>query len=98
MYEIELPVGGCSVYHGDYVDHYNNNVRTRYYFSGNRLVQSTRSSYTRIPDGATCLSQGDLIYKPETEVYFNVISIICAIFIFVFAVRLILYPFWRKIR
>lgn len=98
MYEIELPPDGCNVFYGTYVDNYDRNIRTRYYFSENKLVKSTTSSYTRLPDGAVCLSRGDLIYKPETEVYFNVISIVFAIIIFVFAVRLILYPFWRKIR
>lgn len=96
--DIELPSDGCNVFYGNYLDNYSHNTRTRYYFSENKLIRSSTASYTRIPDGVVCLEQGDLIYKPEIEVYFNVISVICAIAIFLFAIRLILYPFWRKIR
>ena len=96
--EIELPSSGCNVYYGNYVDNYKNSVRTRYYFSGNRLVASTTSSYTRIPDGAICLTQGDLVYNPESEVYFNVISFIIATLFIVVAIRLVIFPFFRRIK
>lgn len=96
--EIELPDGGCNIYYGTYIDNYRNNVRTRYYINENHLIKSTTASYTNLPNGYVCMDSNSLIYKPEIEVYFNVISIVCAIVIFVFAIRLILYPFWRKIR
>lgn len=96
--EIDLPKLGCSIYYGNYVDNYYNSVRTRYYLNENKLVKSTTSNYTRLPDGAVCLSSGDLFYKPETEVYFNVISLFIAIVIFGVAIRLFFYPFWRRIR
>lgn len=98
MYEIQLPEQGCSVYYGTYIDNYYNSTRTRYYLNDGQLVRSTTSSYTRLPDGAVCLSQGDLTYKPELEIYFNVISITALIFLFWFSVRFILHRFWRKIR
>lgn len=98
MYEIKLPENGCSVYYGTYIDNYYNSIRTRYYLNDGQLVRSSTASYSRLPDGAVCLSQGDLIYKPELEVYFNLFSILCAGLIFWFAYRLIIHPFWRKIR
>lgn len=96
--EIDLPTSGCSIFYGTYIDNYYNSIRTRYYLNANNLVKSTTSNYTRLPDGAICLSPGELVYKPETEVYFNVISIIFAIIIFGLAVRLFFYPFWRRVR
>lgn len=95
--EITLPSDGCNVYSGTYIDNYYNHVRTRYYLNENQLIKSSTASYTNLPTGTVCMDS-NLVYKPEIEVYFNVISIISAIFIFVFAIRLILYPFWRKIR
>lgn len=96
MYEIELPKQGCSVYYGQYIDNYYNSTRTRYYINDGKLVRSTTASYTHLPTGVVCLSQGDLIYKPETEVYFNIIAIGVCIFLFYAAYKLILHRFWRR--
>lgn len=98
MFEIELPHSGCNVYYGTYIDNYHNNTRTRYYLNETKLIKSTTSTYSHMPDGYTCISQGDLVYKPETEIYFYVISIIFAIAIFLLAVRLFFFPFWRRVR
>lgn len=97
MFEIEIPSTGCNIYYGNYLDNYHNGLRTRYYLNEHRLIPSTISSYSRIPDSAVCLSD-PLIYNPETEVYFGIIAIISTIFVFYMAFRFILYPFWRRIR
>lgn len=97
MYEIPIPEG-CSVFYGTYIDTYRNNQRTRYYIYGNRLVPSTTSSYTTIPTGSVCLSQGDLVYKPELEVWFSLASLFIFIGIVCVAVRLLIFPFFRRVR
>lgn len=95
---IELPSQGCNVFYGDYIDNYQNNLRTRYYFNYDHLVEQSQSTYSRLPDGAYCLQEGDIYYKPETQVYFEWMAIIGALFLIFAALRLILYRFWRKIR
>lgn len=96
MYEIPLPENGCSVYYGTYVDNYYNSVRTRFYVNDTQLVKSSTSSYTRLPDNVVCLNQGDLIYKPELEVYFNLASFVLFPLLIMFAIRLILFRWWRR--
>lgn len=96
MYEIPLPETGCNVYHGSYVDNYFNGKRTRFYLNDTQLVQSSKSDYSRVPDGVTCINTGDLIYKPELEVYFNLASFVLFPLLILFAIRLILFKWWRR--
>lgn len=98
MRTIEIPDGGCSVYYGSYLDHYVNGTRTRYYLNEDHLVSSTTSTYSRLPDGAVCLTQGELRYNPESEVYFSVISIAVFILVVLFSLRMLVIPFWRRLR
>lgn len=44
------------------------------------------------------IEEFDLAYKPELEVYFNVISVFIVIAILWTAYRMLLRPFWRRIR
>lgn len=98
MYGIQIPSGGCSVYYGSYIDHYANNIRTRYYLNEDHLVASTSNSYTNLPTGSICLSEGELRYKPELNVWFTLAGIVCFLFILIAAIRMLIYPFWRRIR
>lgn len=71
--EIELPSTGCNIFYGTYVDNYSSDgrTRTRYYLNEGKLVENNTSysQYNSIPSGATCLHTGDLVYKPEMELY-----------------------------
>lgn len=97
MYEVELPSQGCNVYYGNYLDNYYSGQRRRYYFNDGQLVLSGEQSYNNLPNGAHCLSSDEAItYKPEVEVYFNVLSIAVCLLLLFAAYRLILHPFWRK--
>lgn len=96
-YTIPIPESGCSVFYGTYLDHYASGVRSRYYLNYNQLVLSSTSSYTSLPSGLVCLPPDSLIYKPEvTDVYFPLLAILAALFLFYLAYKLIIYPFWRK--
>ena len=97
MYEIKLPDTGCNVYYGTYLDNYYNSVRTRFYINDTKLIKSSTSSYTRLPDGVVCLNQGDLIYKPELEVYFQLASVVFFPLIIYLAYKLVLHKWWRRI-
>lgn len=83
--EIELPSTGCSIFYGNYLDHYTSDgrTRTRYYFNEGMLIKNnvTSSNYNSIPTGATCISTGDLVYKPEMLVYIPFLA--SSLFIFV---------------
>lgn len=82
--EIDLP-SGCNIYYGTYIDNYTNNgrTRTRYYLDEGKLVQSTGSSsqYDQRPtNDYHCLTDGELVYKPEVQVYFPFLASLVFIF------------------
>lgn len=95
--EIELPTTGCSIFYGSYIDHYTSNgyTRTRYYINEGKLVKNNTSSsnYNSIPSGATCLQQGDLVYRPELEVYIPFL----ASSLFIFALILVYKIFIKRL-
>lgn len=78
--EIQIPTNGCSIFYGSYIDHYYNGVRRRYYINNEKLVLSNTSSYNTMPSGYTCLSQGDITYKPENQVWFPALSLALIVF------------------
>ena len=84
--EIQIPSNGCSIYYGTYIDHYQGNVRTRYYLQNEKLVKNSSSSYNSMPSGYSCISQGDLTYKPELKIWFPFLSfaliLVCAILLY----------------
>lgn len=73
--DIQLPSGGCSIYYGSYIDHYQNNTRRRYYINNEKLILNSSSTYTSMPSGYSCVSQGDLKYKPENQIWFSALSL-----------------------
>lgn len=83
--DIELPTQGCNVVHGNYVDNYRNNVRTRYYIINQKLVLNSTSSYSSMPSGYSCYS-GKLEYRPELKIFFPFLAfllyLICVIFVY----------------
>ncbi len=96
--EIELPNEGCNVITSTGFTNYNGSIRRNYIIFGARafLTSENTSSVGQNYTGE-CISTGDLVYKPELEVYFNVLSIFIFLFILFVAFRLMLYRFWRKV-
>lgn len=88
--EIELPQG-CNVYYGTYVDNYNNNVRSRYYFNEGKLVLSDFEAITSadVPDNTLCVDS--LTYGSQYTIYFEFISLVC-----LFAAWLLIYRVFIK--
>lgn len=72
--EVELPQNGCNVYYGSYIDNYNGGIRTRYYINNNKLVESSRATYTGSLSNYHCVTTGDILYNPEAQIYFGAIS------------------------
>lgn len=87
--KVELPSEGCNIISSDtsiynYTD--NNRTRKRYIiYDGKLILQANDYSQYGYTYTGTCLNTGDLIYKPELKVYFEVISIV----IFYLIIRLV---------
>ena len=92
--EIELPSQGCNIFYGTYIDNYSNNgyTRTRYYLNEGKLVKNntSQSNYNSIPTGATCIVTGDLIYKPELEVYVPFLAMTLFVFVLILVYKIII--------
>lgn len=95
---IELPADGCNIITSSGFYNYNGTTRSTYViYDGVAHLSDVRTAYTQDITG-TCLKTGDLVYKPELEVYYTLASVLTASVIIYLAVRLILYKFWRRIR
>lgn len=77
---VELPSYGCNIINSSSSFYnYSNNNRTRetwYIYDGVAHKQSTSTSTTGYNVTGDCLSTGDLVYKPELQVYLPLISFI----------------------
>ena len=75
--DVELPSTGCNISNSSgYIDNYYNGIRTRYLLNENKAVKVYQTSYTgsNPTQYYTCLHTGDIIYKPELSIYFQVIA------------------------
>lgn len=94
--EVELPSGGCSILSGyNSLDHYLNGTRIRYYIYDGKLVRSSSSTYTRLPDNSYCLQSGDLVYKPEIPVYFSFMSMCIVAFAGISLYNIMIKKLWQ---
>lgn len=84
--DVVLPATGCNILISE-SSFYNyspdSRIRERYYiYEGKAHKQSTDTSQYGFTYSGTCLSTGDLVYRPELkEVWFPLASIISFIFI-----------------
>lgn len=72
--DVELP-SGCNIINSS-TSFYNytnsNRTRTLYYIvDGKAFVSSSNTASTPYTYTGTCLTTGDLVYKPELEVFFT---------------------------
>lgn len=86
---VELPTTGCNILISD-TSFYNyspdSHTRNRYYiYDGKGHLQSSDYSQYGYSYTGTCLNTGDLVYKPELKVYFEIISVV----IFYLIIRLV---------
>lgn len=78
--QVELPTTGCNIIQSA-TSFYNYNsgdtVRDTYViFDGKALLQSHQTNQYGYSYTGTCLSTGDLVYKPELPIYFQFMSMI----------------------
>lgn len=94
--EIEIPSGGCFVAgSATSFTHYLNGQRTTYYLNENQLIRGSSTSSSNVPSGVYCLQQGDLVYKPELEIYYQFMSLILIGAALVLIWDLIIKNLWR---
>lgn len=87
---VELPSTGCNIINSSTTFYnYHTDNRTRDYYviyDGKALLQSSTYNQYGYSYTGTCLTTGDLVYKPEVQVYFPILSfiIICSILLFIY--------------
>lgn len=87
---VELPTTGCNIINNaTSFYNYSPDSRTRetyVIYDGKAFLQSSVTNNYAYNYTGTCLTTGDLVYKPELTVYFPVISfcICCAIILFIY--------------
>lgn len=86
---VELPNTGCNIlYANNTIYNYSDDrhIRSQYnIYDGKIFLTGTSTSGYGYDVTGTCLVTGDLVYKPEIKVYFEIISVI----IFYLIVRLV---------
>lgn len=94
--EIALPTGGQCVVLSSQTTLYNylnNRTRDVYYLIDGKAVRSrTETNQYNNYDwsGYQCLHAGDLVYKPEINQYFEFMSIVLIIFVFILIYKITL--------
>lgn len=83
--DVELPTTGCNILISN-ASFYNyspdRRTRRRYYiYEGVAHLESTATSTYNYDYTGTCLSTGDLVYRPEVQVYFPLISFVIVLII-----------------
>lgn len=75
---VELPSSGCNIIRGDSsFFNYSDDGHTRetyYIFGGEAFLESSTYSQYGFTHNGTCLETGDLVYRPELQIYFPLIS------------------------
>lgn len=94
--EVELPVNGCSVLTSpNTLYNYHHNIRTLYYIYDGKLVKSSTSTYSSLPINSVCLSQGDLVYRPEVKIHFYFMSFCLVAFAGILLFNIIIKNLWK---
>lgn len=87
---VDIPDYGCNIISSSTTFYnYSNNNRTRetyVIYDGVAHLQNTQTNQNAYNYTGTCLSDGDLVYKPELDVYFPILSfcLVCFIIILIY--------------
>lgn len=90
--DVVLPSTGCNIINSS-TSFYNYSTdghtrETYVIYDGKAILQSSNTSQYGYTYTGTCLSTGDLVYKPELDVYFPILAFIlcCSILLFIYHV------------
>lgn len=95
--DVVLPETGCNIINSS-TSFYNyssdGRTRTNYViYDGKAILQSTNTSQYGYSYSGDCLVTGDLVYKPEMQIYFPVISFILICAAILLAYKIVLWRF-----
>lgn len=92
--DVELPSTGCNIINSaTSFYNYTNNDRTRslyYIYDGKALLANTQTSNTGYNYTGSCLSTGDITYKPELKVWFPLVSVYIFLTVFILIYKVML--------
>lgn len=95
--DVVLPETGCNIINSSTSFYnYSPDGRTRksyIIYDGKAILQSTSTSQYGYTYTGDCLTTGDLIYKPEIEIYFPVIAFILICAAILLAYKIVLWRF-----
>lgn len=99
---VELPSTGCNILSNNGVLYnYNNGNRTRTTFviyEGVLHKSGEQYSSTAFSYNGDCLTTGDLVFNPQSAVYFHHIAILFAFSLLIVPTYMIFRKFWRPLK
>lgn len=99
---VELPAAGCNIINSSTSFYnYSDDSRTResyVIYEGKAFKQSSTYNQYGYSYTGDCLHTGDLVYSPESEIYFTHIALFCLIFIFYLVSLVFFRKWWRVLR
>lgn len=99
--DVSLPDGCNIIQSATSFYNYTNGNRTRrlyYLYEGRAYLANETTSNTAYVYSGTCLSTGDLVFQPQSKVYFSHLAVLVFIVITWLAVRAFFRPWWRVLR
>ena len=94
---VELPNTGCNIINTNTTFYnYSTDGRTRetyVIYEGKALLQATNTNQYGYNYTGTCLNTGDLVYKPEIQIYFPFIASIIIMTAILLAYKIVLWRF-----
>lgn len=100
--DVQLPTTGCNIINSSSSFYnYSSDSRTRdtyIIYEGKAIKQSSTYNQYGYTYTGDCLSTGDLVYNPESEVYFTHIALCSIIFIFYLVSILFFRKWWRVMK
>lgn len=99
---VDLPTTGCNIINSstsfyNYSDDYH--TRSVYFiYDGKAIKQSENYSQYGYTYTGDCLSTGDLVYKPELTVFFQVFSLVMTLFILIVVSKVLFRKWWRTLK
>lgn len=99
---VQLPETGCNIItDSDAFVNYSPDSRTRTsYIIYEGVAKKQQSTYNQYGYSYTgdCLVTGDLVYRPQDTIYFEVLAILMAILILFVPIYLFFFKWWRPMR
>lgn len=99
---VELPDTGCNIINSSTSFYnYSPDATTRetyIIYEGRAIKQSSTYNQFGYTYSGDCLTTGDLVYNPQSEVYFTHLAVFCLVSVFGIAAQLFFRRWWRVMK